>query len=143
MWPTPTAEDYRRRGPNSRQQGLPEAVHERTYPTPRASGQEKPDSLIRRKGLKAAATHNLTAAALLYPTVTSREHKGPRSPEALAKAGRSNRNTLSDYIRSQTPGQLNPRWVEWLQGYPLDATELSAWATAWFLQQRGKRSNGS
>jgi hypothetical protein len=27
MWPTPIKEDYRRRVPNSKQQGLPEAIH--------------------------------------------------------------------------------------------------------------------
>lgn len=33
MFPTPTAQDYKRRGPNSRQQGLPEKVRA-LYPTP-------------------------------------------------------------------------------------------------------------
>lgn len=34
LWPTPTAQDHKRRGPNSRQQGLPEKVRETMYPTP-------------------------------------------------------------------------------------------------------------
>ena len=34
-WPTPTKQDYKRRGPNSRQQGLPEKIHR--FPTPQAS----------------------------------------------------------------------------------------------------------
>ena len=39
------------------------------YPTPRASGQENPESLIKRKGLREAMQHNLTAAVqLMYPT---------------------------------------------------------------------------
>ena len=34
------------------------------YPTPRSSGQENPETLIKRKGIKAAAQqHNLTAAS--------------------------------------------------------------------------------
>ena len=36
LWPTPVKEDYRRRGPNSRQQGLPEIVH-KLWPTPSAN----------------------------------------------------------------------------------------------------------
>ena len=40
------------------------------YPTPRSSGQENPETLIKRKGMKAAAQHNLTAAVKMYPTPT-------------------------------------------------------------------------
>jgi hypothetical protein len=38
-WPTPTASDWKGRGPNSQQQGLPEAVKRsvRYWPTPRAA----------------------------------------------------------------------------------------------------------
>lgn len=35
LWPTPTASDWKRRGPNSRHQGLPEIV--KNWPTPTAS----------------------------------------------------------------------------------------------------------
>ena len=35
-WPTPMAEDYRRRGPGSKQQGLPERVR-KEWPTPRSN----------------------------------------------------------------------------------------------------------
>lgn len=42
---------------------------------------------------------------------------------------------------ADTPnGKLNPMWVEWLMGYDLGWTELSAWATQWYLLKRGKRS---
>ena len=45
-------------------------------PTPRASGQENPESLIKRKGLREAMQHNLTAAVqLMYPTPTKGMHK--------------------------------------------------------------------
>ena len=39
MWPTPTASDWKPRGPNSKQQGLPEVVKTRgnLWPTPRAA----------------------------------------------------------------------------------------------------------
>ena len=39
MWATPTAQDYKRRGPNSNQQGLPEQV--RMYNTPTAQDAKK------------------------------------------------------------------------------------------------------
>lgn len=37
LLPTVTAQDYKRRGPNSRQQGLPEMIHEILLPTPLAT----------------------------------------------------------------------------------------------------------
>ena len=40
------------------------------YPTPRASGQEDAETLIKRKGEKAAAQHNLTAHMQMFPTPT-------------------------------------------------------------------------
>ncbi|MEC2221810.1 hypothetical protein, partial [Bacillus subtilis] len=39
FFPTPTASDYKGRGPNSKQQGLPEKV--KLYPTPLASDATK------------------------------------------------------------------------------------------------------
>jgi hypothetical protein len=43
---------------------------------------------------------------------------------------------------SQTGGQLNPTWVEWLMGYPSGWTVLEDWATLWFRPKRGKPSGG-
>ena len=37
LLPTVTGQDYKRRGPNSRQQGLPEIIHEMLLPTPVAT----------------------------------------------------------------------------------------------------------
>jgi hypothetical protein len=87
----------------------------------------------------------------LWPTPTSREWKGARTPEGLAKTGRNPlTNSLSDAIRHfPTPtatdsikggrvsprpgamglsetlgGQLNAAWVEALMGYPPGWTSL-------------------
>jgi hypothetical protein len=43
------------------------------YPTPRASGQEDAETLIKRKGEKAAAQHNLTAHMQMFPTPSAQE----------------------------------------------------------------------
>ncbi len=53
LWPTPTAQDYKRRGPNSRQQGLPEQVA-KMYNTPTAQDAKNctlPLSQIKRNSL--------------------------------------------------------------------------------------------
>jgi hypothetical protein len=51
---------------NLREQVDPETM--RMYPTPRSSGQEDAETLIKRKGEKAAAQHNLTANVQMFPT---------------------------------------------------------------------------
>ena len=45
-----------------------EEKQKRMYPTPRSSGQENAETLIKRKGEKAAARHNLTANVQMFPT---------------------------------------------------------------------------
>jgi hypothetical protein len=37
-------------------------------------------------------------------------------------------------------GPLNPAWVEWLMGYPINHTELSAWVIPWFRSKRKSHS---
>ena len=100
------------------------------WPTPRASGQENLDTLIKRKGEKAAVQHNLTAAVQKWPTPTARDWKDSGKavvnstrhllPQAVAK------NDKEQWIKGG--GALNPTWVEWLMGYPAEYTDLKDWA---------------
>ena len=85
LWATPNTMDYlpprsaagtkklmeghrkgRTKPSNLREQVDPETM--KMYPTPRASGQEDAETLIKRKGEKAAAQHNLTAHMQMFPT---------------------------------------------------------------------------
>ena len=93
------------------------------WPTPRASGQENPESLIKRKGVQKAMQHNLTAAVQMVPTPTSRDHKdnGPNTNYAKAKA--------KHRLAGHAGGSLNPTWVEWLMGYKAGYTDLKHWET--------------
>lgn len=49
LLPTVTAQDYKRRGPNSRQQGLPEMIHEILLPTPLATEIHHPERVHKWK----------------------------------------------------------------------------------------------
>jgi hypothetical protein len=87
------------------------------WPTPRASGQENPESLIKRKGARAAAQHNLTAAVQMMPTpvqddVHYRKEKYKQGGTAPS---------------TKVGGSLNPTWVEWLMGYQGGYTDLKHW----------------
>ena len=50
--------------------GTPLTVAVKMFPTPRSSGQENPETLIKRKGWKKAIQHNLTATVQMFPTPT-------------------------------------------------------------------------
>jgi hypothetical protein len=68
-----------------------------------------------------------------FPTPTARDFRTPCE-------GDMKRNTPSlATIAYQTGGQLSPMWVEWLMGYPIEWTELSAWAMQLFPSRQRKR----
>ena len=148
------------------------------YPTPKASGQENAESLIKRKGWKKASQHNLTAFVQMYPTPTVGCEEGGEQSERVeqTKSGgfilRKKNNPqmtfgakLSDamiYLEKKmlpTPtardhkdlgynpitckreikqqsipttilknnkhgGKLNPNFVEFLMGYPMNWTKI-------------------
>lgn len=58
LLPTVTAQDYKRRGPNSRQQGLPEMIHEMLLPTPLATEIYHPLRVKTLKETDAEAFHS-------------------------------------------------------------------------------------
>jgi len=61
----------------------------------------------------------------LWPTPTARDYKGGRKPETLEASGRGATNSLNDALTTQGQyGSLNPTWVEWLMGFPIDHTDL-------------------
>jgi hypothetical protein len=94
--------------------------HPIMWPTPRVSGQENLDTLIKRKGLREATQHNLTAAVQNWPTPTANE-------DAAGRPGAKMQKMLGNHPEVRKPldgGTLNPTWVEWLMGYPTGHTDL-------------------
>lgn len=55
--------------------------------------------------------------------------------------------TITEQERKQMTagngGKLNPRWVEWLMGWPIGWTALDSQAMAWFRAKRSRRSKNS
>jgi len=83
-------------------------------PTPRARAAGGNCSNNRGKG-------NLEdkIAEIMLPTPTTRDYKGARSKEALAKAGRNETNSLPDaFSQTGKSSQLNPLFVEEMMGFP-------------------------
>jgi hypothetical protein len=66
----------------------------------------------------------------MIPTPTTRDWKGARKPETLAKAGRLPSNDLeSTLIGTQTGLKLQPNFVEWMINFPQGWTDLAEHST--------------
>ncbi len=112
-WPTPTRSDYRGRGPNSSQQGLPDVV--------------------KRGKLKRN----------IYPTTKTNGFCGGSGAAEKVRANEYLTDEEKRLMLAGNGGQLNPDWVEWLMGWPIGWTDLKPLATDKFqqwLDSHGKRS---
>ena len=125
MFPSPLASDHKRRGPNSRQQGLSEFV--RMFPTPQARDwKDSGSSQGNRK------SPNLGTIASMYPTPRTKGMCGGTGSYQKMKDLEAKGIITPDERRQMTAGsggQLNPMWVEWLMGWPLEWTALKPLGT--------------
>lgn len=128
LWQTPVADDAvdREKGKwNSR--GEPKlSAQVLKWPTPRASDGEKGGP--NQRGSKGDLT--LPSAVHHFPTPTATQHKG-----WSANHNRADTDDRLDYTiereaaNTAQPGRLNPTWVEWLMGWPIEWTDLKPLAT--------------
>ncbi len=136
LWPTPMARngDPKRGMPTAAaaerrfakgKRNLEDAVAIGSkWPTPLAAD-NRPGGSISRSG-----DPKLSLAVLLWatPTVKGNHNKKGLSPNS------------GDGLSTQVGGALNPTWVEWLMGYPIEWTVCADWATPLFRKPRVKRS---
>lgn len=117
LLPTPTQDSASERTKKYKQGGTPLTVAVQMLPTPKASGQENPESLIKRKGLRKAMQHNLTAAVQMLPTPTLSEHK-------YRLKGNTQQSKCLESMARRTGGKLNQNFVEYLMGFQQDWTKI-------------------
>lgn len=97
MWKTPIASDSANREFYHNSRGEPNlSGMVKLWPTPRVGGSMGSSP----SGVKHG---DLGAVAALYPTPTARDYKGARKPETLGAVGRTERNSLPDYVASLYP----------------------------------------
>ena len=118
-----------------------EEKQKRMYPTPRSSGQENAETLIKRKGEKAAARHNLTANVQMFPTPSASCQMDVVAPPETVKQNSSGWSVtrvgtgtkfgakLNDVVNKvnqpiKPGGKLNSTFVEFLMGFPMDWTKV-------------------
>ena len=149
LWPTPRAQEAKHAAPTEWEMTTDHAgtkdslrvqVNKRPFwPTPTAmTGGEgiAPSHLDGSHGwsLGAAAKDSLSQEPVrMWPKPTSRDYKGGYRTESLIRQDGKSRamdllpNAVLDGKGTETvTGQLNPMWVEWLMGFPLDHTDLNA-----------------
>lgn len=120
LWPTPRASEFDGRGGANRTPGtggatLSQSV--RLWPTPRASdykgcgpvGSKSYQHMMQREYLCAVVMEK-------FATPQSRDFR-------TGQSSRWENSARSRNLNDQIGGQLNPRWVEWLMGYPLGWTD--------------------
>ena len=94
LLPTPAAQDFKRRGPNSKQQGLPEAAYNGLLPTPNATEGEKFAKTYNPNSQMGQSLTVLAVNGMIKGTTRFRTGKGSL--------------------------QLNPLFVQEMMGYPED-----------------------
>ncbi len=127
LWPTPTARDGKCSDAPNRN-GSPSLAEKCKWPTPRANDSEK-------RGQVSNDPRNGLPGAVIWrtPSAGDGSHGGPNARDSNG----------SLHLSAQAGGQLNPMWVEWLMGWPLDHTVLDSAATEWFRSKRSPRGKKS
>jgi hypothetical protein len=77
-----------------------------------------------------------------FPTPAARDYKGARKPEAMAATGRNaDTNSLPDATEFRGEmGRLNPAWVAWLMGWPIDWTHTNHFQVGGKLSRKSEES---
>ena len=103
------------------------------WPTPTTQETEHPNAVLtetgRRMSMDGQNSHSLGLAdtVKMFPTPTARDYKDSGENLNLYRNERQN-GQLAVVVKRQTSetGSLNPTWVEWLMGFPIGWTDLSA-----------------
>jgi len=120
LLPTPITNDAEKRGnfDIDRSKCLPGELRRMTIPTPRASDADKGE----RGDLLTVFRGYETKHAGTLPTCQARDWKDGRYPKAHGGHSPSLPVALSGH--GQIAGRMNPRFREWMMGFPIGWTEL-------------------
>jgi hypothetical protein len=110
-WPTPTATDYM----GAKQNGI-ESRNGRYVRTSLTTGV--------KFGAKLTDAVNLEMKKFPTPKLSDYKDRGNMSNPSIQRRAAKGKQMDLSMVAHPTSGQLNPTWVEWLMGFPLEWTEL-------------------
>jgi hypothetical protein len=136
MLPTPTTQDYKRRGPNSKQQGIsntenwvgmlptPTMFDYNSARTPEKYEEDK--AKYAEKGVNLQMPLKQMARNGMLPTPTTRDWKGKQANEYKQDRGEETEFKMQSLCGiaekmaepTSKPSQLNPQFVEEMMGFP-------------------------
>jgi hypothetical protein len=148
LWPTPRAQEAKHGAATEwelqtdhagTKDSLRVQVVKRMWPTPRKSMANGPTSKEVNSGETKGRLEN---AVQLWPTPSSRDGKGGYQGGRI-RNGKISRDTLDVTVQytdnqEKTGGQLNPKWVAWLMGYPTEYLSCVPWETQSSRKSRKK-----
>ena len=147
LWPTPTASDHKGSGPTVvrkdgklRNDRLDYAV-EQFWPTPNArekGGGEYQDPEKIKARMEKGHQSNLGDMVKLWPTPTSMTGGEGVAPSHLDGSHGWNIGAAVNAADPKSGGKLNPKWVAWLMGYPIEYLNSVPWETASSRRSRKK-----
>lgn len=149
-WPTPNTEGFRSDGElrqlarkvtnknefRGMSERAAESKRQRFFPTPTVScaNGARNATALRKHQEKHNTGVTLNDYVTQFPTPTANDWKGGTST-ARKDTGKPRRDRLDHLFEpTSTGGKLNPRWVEWLMGWPIGWTSLEPLETDRFHQ---------
>ncbi len=91
------------------------------WPTPTVCGN------YNKPGASATSGMGLASAVKMWPTPCASASNGSSQASLVRKDGKDRRSARLDHaVMASDSGQLNPEWAEWLMGWPIGHTALSA-----------------
>lgn len=149
-WPSPGANDYKGSNREGQRRGQLDEAAEQKWPTPQATDDRNSSNQRGEPNLRLMTQAWQTPS---NPKNTTRTQQWEDQPESLLPAQaesflqarvsvRSGRGSSAKTARSrpQLRARLNPRFVEWLMGWPLDWTDYAPVGTEWSHWSRRMRS---
>jgi hypothetical protein len=127
--PTPTASDHIERRCTSTEMLNPDTNKSMSldryvqfWPTPKASAAGPDFAKVGRS----ATGISLATAVQMWPTPSAADDRdrGNLSTPAIQRRMAKGKQMNLSMVVSDTSGQLNPTWVEWLMGFPTGHTDL-------------------
>lgn len=103
------------------------------FPTPKSSV-SGPD--YARAERERSGGPDLASFVALFPTPAARDYRSPNKKSYKERGGKKKGEQLPNVVG----GQLNPDWVEWLMGWPIEWTALKPLETDKYLEWSGSQS---